>query len=119
MISVTEALSHLFALARPLASERVPLAEAHGRVLAQPVQALRDHPPFSAAAMDGYALHAEDLAAATADNLGLSEGDIQDAIDSGDAQKLLEGAKRALGMGEKAAVEAEEDSEDDEGVSEA
>ena len=64
MISVTEALSHLFALARPLASEWVPLAEAHGRVLAQPVQALRDQPPFSASAMDGYALRNAEVAAA-------------------------------------------------------
>ena len=62
MISVTEALSHLFALARPLASEWVPLAEAHGRVLAQPVQALRDQPPFSASAMDGYALRNAEVA---------------------------------------------------------
>ncbi len=56
MISVPEALDHLFALARPLDIERVPLVEAAGRVLAQPVTARRDQPPFAASAMDGYAV---------------------------------------------------------------
>lgn len=56
MISVSEALDALFALARPLGTERVPLARAAGRVLAAPVVAERNQPPFAAAAMDGYAL---------------------------------------------------------------
>ncbi|MCT4369539.1 molybdopterin molybdotransferase MoeA [Yangia mangrovi] len=54
MISVSEALDHLFALARPLDVEEVPLREAGGRVLARPVAARRDQPPFAASAMDGY-----------------------------------------------------------------
>ncbi|MGP6088838.1 molybdopterin molybdotransferase MoeA [Antarctobacter jejuensis] len=58
MISVSEALDHLFALARPLPVERVPLVQAAGRVLAQPVTARRDQPPFPASAMDGYAVTA-------------------------------------------------------------
>ncbi|TYB82760.1 gephyrin-like molybdotransferase Glp [Maritimibacter fusiformis] len=56
MISVAEALEALFALSRPLGTERVRLAQAAGRVLAQPVVAERNQPPFAAAAMDGYAL---------------------------------------------------------------
>ena len=56
MISVAEALSRLFALARPLGPETVPLLEAHGRVLARPVTATRDQPPFDGSAMDGYAV---------------------------------------------------------------
>lgn len=56
MISVEEALAKCLALATPLASETVPLTEAGGRVLAAPVTATRDQPPFSASAMDGYAL---------------------------------------------------------------
>ncbi len=54
MIPVSEALDHLFALARPLEVEDVPLREAGGRVLARPLAALRDQPPFAASAMDGY-----------------------------------------------------------------
>lgn len=56
MISVAEALAQLFALARPLAVETVPLLQAHGRVLAQDVAATRDQPPFDGSAMDGYAV---------------------------------------------------------------
>ncbi len=56
MTTVAEALDALFALARPLATERVRLVEAAGRVLAEPVVAERNQPPFAAAAMDGYAL---------------------------------------------------------------
>jgi molybdopterin molybdotransferase len=56
MISVSEALDHLFALVAPLDIEEVPLAEAAGRVLAREVAATRDQPPFAASAMDGYAI---------------------------------------------------------------
>jgi len=56
MITVDQALSHLFALATPLGVERVALAHAAGRVLAQDAVATRDQPPFSASAMDGYAV---------------------------------------------------------------
>jgi molybdopterin molybdotransferase len=56
MISVAQALDALFALVGPLPSERVPLIEASGRVLATSVTARRDQPPFPASAMDGYAV---------------------------------------------------------------
>ncbi|MGR3378503.1 molybdopterin molybdotransferase MoeA [Salipiger abyssi] len=54
MISVSEALDRLFALVIPLEAEEVPLQQAAGRVLARPVTAKRDQPPFAASAMDGY-----------------------------------------------------------------
>lgn len=56
MITVEQALDHLFALVKPLGAETVPLARANGRVLAQAAVAGRDQPPFDASAMDGYAL---------------------------------------------------------------
>ncbi len=56
MIAVEEALARVFALCRPLGTETVPLAQAAGRVLAEPARARRDQPPFAAAAMDGYAV---------------------------------------------------------------
>jgi molybdopterin molybdotransferase len=59
MISVDEALSHLFALVAPLQAEEVPLIKAHGRVLARDVSATRNQPPFAASAMDGYAVNAQ------------------------------------------------------------
>jgi molybdenum cofactor synthesis domain-containing protein len=44
--------------------ERVPLATAHGRVLAEDLVASADVPPFSRAAMDGYAVRAADTTGA-------------------------------------------------------
>jgi molybdopterin molybdotransferase len=60
MITVAEALDRLFALVAPLGAEDVPLTAALGRVLARPLAAARDQPPFAAAAMDGYAIRAAD-----------------------------------------------------------
>lgn len=60
MISVEEALAACLALTRVLPSERVALSDASGRVLAEPVFAARDQPPFAASAMDGYALRSAD-----------------------------------------------------------
>lgn len=56
MLTVDEALAQVLDLARPLDIEEVPLRQAGGRWLAQPVAARRTQPPFAASAMDGYAL---------------------------------------------------------------
>jgi molybdopterin molybdotransferase len=56
MIAVAKALEHLFALARLMDVEDVPLRAAAGRVLAREVTAQRSQPPFAASSMDGYAL---------------------------------------------------------------
>lgn len=58
MITVDEALAHLFALVEPVGIEEIPLLRAAGRVLARDVAAQRDQPPFAASAMDGYAVRA-------------------------------------------------------------
>lgn len=42
-------------------TERVPLREAHGRILAQDAVLDRDSPPFDNATMDGYAVRSADL----------------------------------------------------------
>ena len=57
MISVDEALGHLFDLVSPLDAELAPLRTAAGRVLATPVEARRNQPPFRASVMDGYAVN--------------------------------------------------------------
>ncbi|WP_223424218.1 molybdopterin molybdotransferase MoeA [Tateyamaria pelophila] len=56
MITVAQALEHLFELADALPHETVPLRDAAGRMLAVPVAATRTQPPFAASSMDGYAL---------------------------------------------------------------
>ena len=42
-------------------NETVPLLQAAGRVLAEPITADRDIPPFPRSTRDGYAVHASDL----------------------------------------------------------
>ena len=44
----------------PLASERVPLSDALGRVLREPVLASEDQPPFDRSAVDGFAVCLDD-----------------------------------------------------------
>lgn len=56
MISVDQALARIFDLVKPLDEEFVSLNKAAGRVLARPVGAARNQPPFSSSAMDGYAI---------------------------------------------------------------
>lgn len=62
LMPVEEALRRILETAEPLAIEHVPLDQAHGRVLAEPLAATRDQPPFPASAMDGYAVRTEDVA---------------------------------------------------------
>jgi molybdopterin molybdotransferase len=47
---------------RPHGRELVGLLDAYGRVLAEPIAADRDFPPFARAARDGYAVRAADAA---------------------------------------------------------
>lgn len=66
LVPVAEALERLLDGAAALPGESVPLADAAGRVLAEPVVALRTQPPFEASAMDGYAVRSADVASAPA-----------------------------------------------------
>tara|TARA_B100000809_G_scaffold249002_1_gene279714 strand:+ start:1771 stop:2991 length:1221 start_codon:yes stop_codon:yes gene_type:complete len=62
MLNVDDALRKLGDLTSPvLDTEVIPLTESKGRVVASAVDAPMDLPPFDASAMDGYALHANDL----------------------------------------------------------
>jgi molybdenum cofactor synthesis domain-containing protein len=60
-IPLDEALATILESVRPLErTERVALRTASGRVVASPPVAALDVPPFDRAAMDGYAVRAED-----------------------------------------------------------
>ena len=62
ILSVEEYLAEVLALVRPLPdTEAVPIREASGRTLAEPVLARGDVPAFANSAMDGYAVRAADL----------------------------------------------------------
>jgi len=66
-LSVREALSLVLEKVEILPAEEVSLLEALGRVLAAAVVATDDLPPFANSAMDGYAVQAADVTAASQD----------------------------------------------------
>lgn len=60
LISIEDALERLLNGVEATQAEHLPLLEAGERVLAEDVAATRTQPPFSASAMDGYAVKAAD-----------------------------------------------------------
>lgn len=66
MITVDEHLARILAAVTPVEAARVPLATALGRTLREPVRARVDLPGFDNSAMDGFAVHAADVASASA-----------------------------------------------------
>jgi len=60
-LTVAEARGRMLSDAARLGIEQVALSDAIGRVLAAPVVANRDQPPFDASAMDGWAIRRADL----------------------------------------------------------
>ncbi|HLP18543.1 MAG TPA: molybdopterin molybdotransferase MoeA [Bacteroidota bacterium] len=61
MISFNEAIDSINLLATDWGVESVPLEDAAGRVISEPVEADREYPPFNRAAMDGYAVRSGDI----------------------------------------------------------
>ena len=62
LMPVEEARARILKAVRPVAVELVALDKALGRVLAKPVKATRNQPPFDSSAMDGYAVISADVA---------------------------------------------------------
>jgi len=62
LLPVSDALARVLEGVEPLPSERVPLADAPGRVLAEDLSARRTQPPEDVSAMDGYAVRGADVA---------------------------------------------------------
>lgn len=95
MLTTEEALEKTLALMTATAHEVVSLETAAGRVLAAPVVASRNQPPFAASAMDGYAVRAADSAeGATLDVIGEAQagGGFSGAVGPGQAVRIFTGA---------------------------
>jgi molybdopterin molybdotransferase len=94
---------------RPPQTEEVPLLGALGRVLAEPVKADRDFPPFPRVTKDGYAVHAADLASlpATLRVIGQAKAGsgFTGRVESGQAVEIMTGA--ALPAGADAVIMVE------------
>lgn len=65
LINVDDALSQILSGIETLSVEVVPIDRALERILAEDVRADQDIPPFANSSMDGYAVRATDVAAAT------------------------------------------------------
>src|ERR1044071_8077435 len=62
-------------------SEEVMLMQALGRVLAEPIHADRDFPPFARATRDGFAVRAQDLASGVRTLRVVGQGGAGDTYD--------------------------------------
>jgi molybdopterin molybdotransferase len=114
VLSVAEALDRVLAGVPVLPAETLPLSMALGRVLAEPVVAGREIPPWDNSSMDGYAVRAADLHGASPDRpvtltvVGeVAAGSIaREGIAPGQAYRILTGAP--LPSGSDAVVPQEE-----------
>jgi molybdopterin molybdotransferase len=82
---------------RPKGRELLGILDVHGRVLAEPIHADRDFPPFPRATRDGYAIRAADLDKLPADLQIIGEikaGGTPSAlsVESGQAAAIMTGA---------------------------
>lgn len=88
LMSVDAARAAAMRLVVPVAvQEQVPLAQALGRVLAQPLRTQTPMPPFDASAADGYAVCLDDLTGP-----GPGPGPwtlaVQDSVAAGDGHRI-------------------------------
>jgi molybdopterin molybdotransferase len=114
MISIDEALALVLERLTPLAAERVPIAEATGRVVAEDAASAVDLPPFDRSAMDGYAVRAADTAPPVALRLvgDVAAGEVAGAeLEPGTAARISTGA--ALPPGADAILRSEDATEGD------
>lgn len=96
LMPVADALGRILDGVRPLPAEAIAISVAAGRVLAVPVVAKRDQPPFRGSAMDGYAVRHADVATLPATLLvaGVSAAGHghRKALQAGQAIRILTGA---------------------------
>src|SRR6266508_3154005 len=104
LISVDEAQRIVLERAKRLDSERVPIERAAARVLAEPVAAIVDLPPFPSSAMDGYALRSADRALAPGEAMAISTGGaVPEGADAVVPLELVEEGDEAIGVPEPVA----------------
>jgi molybdopterin molybdotransferase len=100
LLPVDQALSAILGRVPAVAPEDVLLDSALGRVLAAPLIARHDQPPFDASAMDGYAMRASDVSEGTALRvIGMSQAGagFSGIIGTGEAVRIFTGAPLPAG----------------------
>ncbi|MFQ5480227.1 MAG: gephyrin-like molybdotransferase Glp [Thermodesulfobacteriota bacterium] len=105
MLKIDEALKMILAEIRPLGREIVNIEDSAGRVLAEDITAKRGNPPWDNSAMDGYALHSADVAAASGERpvqlkvlYDLPAGGVPEGpVGAGEAVRIMTGAPTPVG----------------------
>jgi molybdopterin molybdotransferase len=113
MLDADAALERIEAVALdPPRVEKVPVAEALGRVLARPVVAALDSPPFAKAAMDGYAVADAEAGTRLRVMETIAAGQVPRlALGPGEASKIMTGAMLPEGARKVIRVEFTEERE--------
>ena len=108
MIGIEDAIARVRAAAKILPVERLALANARGRVLAEDVVAAMPLPPFDNSAMDGFALRASGNAIAAGSEFAIdgeqAAGDAARAA-RGEACEIMTGARMPEGFDSVVPVE--------------
>ncbi len=118
MRTIADALRSMLPAFETLGDEEIPLTRAAGRYLASDFVAVADSPPFDNSAMDGYAVRAAEVAAASAENpvrlrvRGESRagGDMPTELEPGTVCRIFTGAPMPPGAD---AVVIQEDTKQD------
>ena len=111
MISVQDALGRIISSFAPLPAETVGIGECLGRVLAEPVVACTTSPPNNVAAVDGYAVRADDFVRRLPARLYLvgevSAGrTLKGSVHPGEAVRIYTGAPMPSGTNAVIAIDA-------------
>lgn len=99
-IPVAEAVERVMKSVHKVATEILPLEDTYGRVLAEPIVAKHDVPPFDRSPYDGFAIRAEDSTGASGDTrkafnvVGeIGAGHVADRpIEQGESFRIMTGA---------------------------
>ena len=104
-IPVKEAINRIMGNITPMKVETVQLAEAYGRILAEPIIALHPVPPFNRSPYDGYAIRSCDSHNASEENPAaftvvdeIGAGSISSVtLAQGEAVRIMTGAQLPVG----------------------
>lgn len=99
-IPVVDAVRLVMEHAQTIGTENIPLEDTYGRILAEPIIAKHDVPPFDRSPYDGFAVRAEDTTGASGNNrvpfnvIGeIGAGHVADReIGKGEAYRIMTGA---------------------------
>ncbi|HEY5317320.1 MAG TPA: molybdopterin molybdotransferase MoeA [Solirubrobacteraceae bacterium] len=106
-VTVAEAREQILAASDPLEPERVPIDDALDRVLARDLPADGDVPPFTSAAMDGYAVLAGP-AGRTLRVIGESRAGVPTELAIGDHEAIRTSTGATLPAGANAVIRQEQ-----------